>query len=172
MKRSPSLLLLPMAIAGCSTTGGGPDWTDRLLYWPPGQYVLEASIRYDRATEFAVGTITEEHTADLSIATNGSMILTSSAGSCQDPPPADTRRDESEGRRSFERGDVTYYLRPTGESIGGEIRTSVLEETRERGPCIRSAPLSDDGLGCSRYSWTIRRRTTNKRARLRVLRGY
>ena len=171
MKGSSFLLLLPMAAAACSATGGGPAWADRLLYWPPGQYVLEASVRYDRATEFAVGTVTEEYMADLNIATNGSMILTSSSGSCQDPSPAETRRDESQGRKSFQCGNVTYYLRPTGGSIGGEILASVPEETRERGPCIRSAPLADDGQRCARYSWTITRRMTNKRARLRVLRG-
>ncbi len=166
------LVLVLLVAAACSTGGGGPappsPSAARLVYWPPGRYDLEAYIQYGRATTFEAGIVTVEYFAQLLVTPNGSMILSSSSGSCHDPLPAEVGRDESLGRRSFVCGEVTYYLTAEGGRIRGEIMVSVQEDTRERGRCIRSITGANGRERCVESSWHIESRRVDKRARLRV----
>ncbi len=171
---SPVVLLvaaLLLAAAACSTSVGGPAPPSGLVYWPPGRYALEASIQYERSTAFEEGTVTTEYFAQVLVTPNGSIILTTSSGSCQDPIRSEVRRNESLGRRSFECGDVTYHLRPEGEKIGGEIVVSVQETKRERGRCFRYITGRNGLERCVESSWRIQSRKIDKRGRLKVTKG-
>ena len=169
MKESSSLLLLLVAAAACSTTGGGPPSTDQLLFWPPGRYDLQASVRYGQATTTTESTVTEVFVAQLIVTPNGSLILTSSSGTCEAPPPAEARRDASRGRKSLVCGNVTYYLWPEDGRMDGEIVASVQEQTRKLGPCREYRNGLDGRNRCRENDWVIESRTIDKRASLRVL---
>ena len=171
MKGSSSLLLLLAAATACSTTGGGLPPIDRLIYWPTGRYHLEASVRYSQATADSENTVTEVYVAQLIVTPNGSLILTSSAGSCEAPLPAEARRDASRGRKSLVCGNVTYYLWPEDGRMDGEIVASVQEQTRELLPCQRYRTGLNGRDRCAGYRWAIESRTVEKRARLRVVAG-
>ena len=176
MKGSFSLLVIPAAVllvgaAACSTAAGGPAVPVGVVYWPPGRYALEATIEYERSTTYEKRTITGELFAELVVTPAGSMFLNSSSGPCRDPSPAEARIDESLGRKSFECGDVTFHLRPRGGRIGGEIVASVQEDTRVRGPCIRSGVGINNRERCVAYAWSIETQMAEKRARLKVSRG-
>jgi len=162
---------LLVGAGACSTAAGGPAVPVGVVYWPPGRYALEATIEYERSTPYEKRIITGELFAELVVTPAGSMFLNSSSGPCRDPSPAEARRDESLGRRSFECGDVTFHLRPRGGRIGGEIVASVQEDTRVRGPCIRSGVGINNRERCVAYAWSIETQMAEKRTRLKVSRG-
>ncbi len=158
-----------LLLAGCASAGGEDPFRPRTfgvpappLSWPTGQYVLEATIRYPQDSRHAEYTAIERHSAELTIAPNGTMSLSSPFGSCRDPRP-DAAMDRARGTRSFDCGTATYHLRPGRGTVIGELVATVLEERRVRGRCIQY-----DGGECSEFSWDIQSRQTDKRARLTV----
>ena len=46
------------------------------------------------------------------------------------------RQELQQRQRTFHCGEVTYVLKPRGESIRGEIRFSIWETVQRQGPCI------------------------------------
>jgi hypothetical protein len=128
----------PLAIAGIlasalacaapstySTGTGGP------VPWTPGRYALEAVI--------GNGITDQEFRAVLTITPDGSMSLASSTGLCVDPTPAAADRDRASGQRTFECGEAVYRVRPTPNSVRGEIIASILEEYEDRIPCASAS---------------------------------
>ncbi len=111
-----------VVVVGCATAGSGSDSPSEPLSWPGGRYVLEGPGRLYRA--------------ELDIGADGSMLLSSSSGLCDDPPPTEMSHDLLQGQRTFHCGEVTYVLKPRGESIRGEIRFSIWETVQRQGPCI------------------------------------
>ena len=168
MKGSSSFLLLLIAVPACSSTGGSPAPPSGPLSWPAGQYHIEATVRYNEGSFSQISPARDEYFADLTIAPSGSMTLSSSSGLCQDPFPPAATRDRARGRRSFECGDVTFDLRPMGQTINGDALASVREAYLRRGPCRRYEAGSDGRRRCVEYSWTVEHRMTVKRARLRI----
>ena len=167
MKGSSSLSFLVLVASACSASGGPPASGRSPVIWPAGRYDLDASVRYNEATPLEQWTATEEYFAQLTVAPDGTLTLTSSAGLCRDPNPARSRTEEPVGGRAFECGDVTYSLGPEGGTIGGRISARVRESYRVPGPCRQRAT----GVGgqdiCIRPSWRVEYRTSIKTARLR-----
>ncbi len=169
MKRWSFFLALVVTASACSTNQGGLPSPDDLVYWPPGRYELEASVQYREVMSDTESTVTDVYSALLIVTPNGSLILTSSSGTCAPPRPSEARRDTSQDRRRFECGTVTYYLWPEDDRLGGEIVASVQEQTRERGRCVRYYSGLDGRDRCVECGWTVTSRTTDKPVRLKIL---
>ncbi len=168
MKAPSSLPLLVLAASACSTTGAPSAPAPSPLIWPAGDYVLEASVRYNQATTYSESTLTEDFVAYLNVAPDGSLTLTSSSGLCRDPLDPRARREEARGRRGFECGDVTYAFGPGGGTIRGEMTAAVWETFRVPGPCKRYGTGADGRSICIEPSWRVVSQRSVKRARLRV----
>ena len=166
MKGGSSLPLLVLAGSACSM-GPPLESPTGLVTWPVGQYVLEASVPYNQATESSERRDIAEYVADLTIAPGGSMSLTSSSGLCRVPARAQVPRDERVASGRFECGDVTYSFRPAGGTIRGEITARIQETFRVPGPC-RSGSTPDGTTICV-PTWQLEYRMNSKTARLRVL---
>ena len=166
MKRSPFLLSLVVAASACSTTQGGPPLARELVYWPPGRYQIEASIRYRQVSGDRESPVTDMYHATLIVTPNGSLVLTTPAGSCEPSLASEARRNAPPGQRRFQCADVMYFLWPENERMGGEIVTLVQEKTLVRGRTLGtfSGDTLDRCIEC-----VIDSRTTEKRARLRFL---
>jgi hypothetical protein len=168
MKGRSSLPLLILAASACSANAGPPASAPSPLIWPAGEYVLEASVRYNEATPSSESTLTEDFVAYLNVAPDGSLTLTSSSGLCRDPLDPRQRREENRGRRGFECGDVTYAFGPAGGTIRGEMTARVWETFRVPGPCKRYGATVDGRTVCLEPSWRVVSRSSVKSARLRI----
>ena len=166
MRALASLLVMLAAVTACSSVEGVGSLPFGPISWPSGRYVLEASVRYEQSR---TGILDELYLAELSVAIDGSMDLTSSSGICLDPRPAEIQRDEAQGRRTFRCGNATYTLRLTAGTISGELAAVVREVHIVRGACIRYSPQANTTRPvCAEYAREHGDRTTTKRFRLRI----
>ena len=174
MLRDPVWLVLPALLVGCATGGGQAS---QPLTWPPGQYLLEATVTYD-----AVETYTERgarrysdtrrdtHSADLYIEPDGSMRLDSHTGICQDPTPSQLQEDTRRRVRSFRCGDLMFVLRPGPGTVTGGVQARVRIEIRGR-RCLSFTPTAGAGTVCAAYEEMGGSRLDTEDARLRVTEG-
>ena len=159
MKGSTSPALIVLAVSACSA--GAPASPPGPVVWPVGQYDLQASVPYTRASPVTETTEFEEYLAELTVAPDGSLTLTSSSGLCREPLRPPRRRDEDIRGQSFQCGDdVLYSLEPGSGTVRGEIRARVVETHRVPRACTRR--------GVRQTCWDIRYRTRTKTVRLRV----
>jgi len=152
-------------LCGCAAAGNGSDAVQEPLTWPPGQYLLEASVTHRQDYEGGERTVQAEYTADLDIRADGFMQLISASGLCRDPLPKEMLEDRGRWQRTFLCEDGTYVLKPSEETIRGELRVRVISQHREE-RCVR---YSDDG-SCIESEFFVNSRGTDKNLRLKVLR--
>jgi hypothetical protein len=120
----PALLTVALACSPprtYSTGAGGP------VPWTPGRYVLEATIGTTLSDQ--------DFRAVLTIAPDATMSMDASTGLCRDPSPAYTGQDEARSRRTFECGDVMYFVQPTPTGVRGRLTASILEEYEAQTIC-------------------------------------
>jgi len=80
---APSWMATPFTlVTGCATGRGVPPAP---LTWPPGQYLLEATVSY--VSRF--GPQEDEHSAELLVEADQSVRLDSQTGPCRDPLPVE-----------------------------------------------------------------------------------
>lgn len=125
---------LVVASVACST--GGVRDPGPVVPWTPGRYLLEA----DLDAGLGGGTQANELEAELRIQVGGSMMLLSSFGACTEPTREELERDEQFRRRTFSCGEARYEIRPTQDSVRGEVRARVLEEVLQQVPCAPGNP--------------------------------
>ncbi len=175
MKRSRRLLSLALlaaclAVCACASHGISSNPEGGYPPWPEGDFDLRATIYIRMDTESSTRTERKEYTAELHIASDGSLELQSSSGLCHTPNEDEMEADRVRGQRSFPCQDARYLLRSLGETVGGEISVSVTEGYRTRGPCMRWRQIASTGERvCVEYRWEVNLRRTTKRASLRVV---
>jgi hypothetical protein len=132
--------------------------------WEPGEYLLEASVTYGSGSEARV----DRHEAELVIAPDTAMTLTSTTGLCQGPPPAQVGQDQALGVRTFVCGEARYELRPAGRTVRGELTASVMETVRET-VCVRYTVTPTGDRVCAQTVERTTQRPAMRRARLNVI---
>jgi len=153
----PYVLLLPL-VGACAGTGGAPSAP---LEWPVGSFFLEATISYAGAN----GTQQDMYSADLFIASDGSMRMDSHVGAlCRPPTPTELDRDARRRVRTFRCGDVTFELRPGGSAtVLGEL-SAVVQEAYTEVICVQRASNGS----CLQSIQNVSTRAATKQAGLRV----
>jgi hypothetical protein len=130
--------------AACASGGGAAEEAEAATAWVPGAYLLEA--RLPQNSRGARNFI--EHSAELVVAADGTMTLTSREGFCQDPNPAQVVLDQQRSQRTFVCGNTTTYeLRPGANVPRGEISGEVEDEELVV-TCVRYERRPDGTMVC------------------------
>ena len=155
------VLIATLLVAGCASGGGAPAEPEQ---WVPGAYVLEA--RVPQVSRGARAFI--QHTADLVIAPDGTMTLTSREGLCQDPSRAQVVLDEQRRQRTYVCGSTRYELRPGAGAPRGEI-TAEVEDEELVIECVRYERRPDGTQVCVETEERLVVQRNLRRVRLSVL---
>jgi hypothetical protein len=152
-----------LLIAGCAS-GGGSGARAEGADWLPGTYLLEARVpQLSRGARDFV-----EHSAELVIAADGSMTLTSREGFCQDPSPAQVVLDGQRSQRTFLCGNTSRYeLRPGAGRPVGEL-TAEVEDEELVVVCVRYEVRPDGSQVCAQEEERLVLQRNLKRVRLQI----
>lgn len=126
MKSIFRIPLLVVVVGGCATAGSTSDLPPEPLSWPAGRFALVGEVQYQPDTRRTAPTASAIIRAELVIGSDGSMRLEGSPGSCVDRSPSTVRRDQEHGQRTFPCGEMTFILKPAGETVTGEVWISTL----------------------------------------------
>jgi hypothetical protein len=137
--------------------------------WPTGTYDLLASVTYRSDSETGTRTERMEHRAELTVAPDETLVLTSSSGLCGIQTPDEVQRDVTRGVRTFSCRDARYVLRPAGGTVSGSAFITVQEGIRTRGTCEQWEDTPSGGRVCRQYTWYVDLRSASKQAGLRVM---
>ena len=160
------VLVGALLLAGCASGGGGgaAGAADEGATWVPGTYILEARVpQLSRGARDFI-----EHSAELVIAPDGGMTLTSREGFCQDPSPTEAVLDGPRRQRTFLCGNTTRYeLRPGAGRPLGEL-TAEVEDEELVVVCVRRERRPDGTEVCVQEEERLVTVRNVKRVRLQV----